>query len=348
MFESLRDYPAAFRCSGVYERNPERIVVLAQRISPTRDLYLKKRLSGSSLPVVYWTLGEECPVSLAGAFLIVVRYVDSGSIAKIERSEKELSGVAWLIDDDVAAAIGDRDLPLHYRIFMGHFWLRFSRRLARVTSEIWAASDVLKERLAPCGPTHRIDPFPEEFALPREREGEDSGQIRVFYHGQKTHRPERRWLYQIVTPIHARYPQVCFEIVGDNAVRSRYRKLERVSVRSADSWPDYLERSRTVRFDIGLAPLMPTPFNRARSWVKYLDIARFGAIGIYADGLPYDCVVRDGENGLLRAAHDPKAWIEALGTLVEDGALRRRLALGVDWPAEIATPPRLLSLRRQG
>ncbi len=344
MFESIRDYSAAFRCGGEYDRAPARIVVLAQRISPTRDLYLRRRLSDGFLPVIYWTLGEACPVPLEDAFVIVVRYVDSISIAEIERAGTKLSGVAWLLDDDIAASVGDRDLPLHYRAVMAHFWLRFARRLARVTSEIWAASDVLADRLAQSGPTHRIDPLPEPFALPREREEAGQGWVRVFYHGQKTHRTERRWLRQIVGPIHDRYPNVCFEIVGDSAVRSLYKGLERVAVRPAFAWPDYLERSRTARFDIGLAPLLATPFNRARSWVKYLDIARFGATGIYADGQPYDCVVRDGENGLLRAAQDPAAWIEALATLVEDLPLRRQLTSGVDWPASISTPPALLSL----
>lgn len=340
MLGNIRGY-SSFSCGGVYERRARKIVVLAQRISPTRDFYLKHRLSGCSLPVVYWTLGEPCPVSLDDAFVIAVRYVDRPSIEALERSSGKLSGVAWLLDDDVAAAIGDDDLPLHYRIFMAHFWIRFARRLAGVTSEIWVASDALAERLAGCGPVQRIDPLPEPFPLPCEREKRHDDQVRIFYHGQKTHRGERRWLHRIVSEIHDRYPQSTFEIVGDGAVRKLYRKLDRVQIVSVFSWPEYLVRSRQVRFDIGLAPLLATPFNRARSWVKYLDIARFGAVGIFASGRPYDLVVRDGENGLLCPPDELEAWIEALASLIERSEYRCQLVAGVGWPEEVATPPSL-------
>ena len=346
MFRNAHTY-SSFRCGGAYKREPAQIVVLGQQVSPTRDIYLRRRLAESALPVVYWTLGEECPVSLDGAFLIVVRYVDSTSMAAIEGARSKLSGVAWLVDDDIAAAVGDGTLPLHYRIVMAHFWLRFARRLARVTSEIWAASDALADRLSRSGTVLRIDPLPEPFALPRERGVSNGGERRIFYHGQKTHRTERRWLYRIVKAIHDRYPQTHFEIVGDGAVRKLYAGLERVTVLQALDWPDYVERSRTVRFDIGLAPLVATPFNRARSWVKYLDIARFGAVGIYADGPPYDLVVRNGENGLLCAADDPEAWIEALAALVVKDDLLKRLAEGVDWPSPVETPPTLRALMKE-
>ncbi|HAC59118.1 MAG TPA: hypothetical protein DCF73_12285 [Rhodobiaceae bacterium] len=348
MLESVSDYAAFFRCSGEYDRKPVRIVVLAQKVSPTRDLYLRRRLAMARLPVHYWTLGENCPVSLNDAFVIVVRYVDRTSLAQIEEERRNLSGLAWLLDDDVAAALGDSDLPLHYRAFMAHFWLRFARRLAGVTSEIWAASDVLADRLAQSGLVSRIDPLPEAFALPAERDEPDLGQpLRVFYHGQKTHRPEREWLHPVVKTIHDRYPSVHFEMIGDAAVKAKYRELDRVLVTPAFTWPDYLARSRATRFDIGLAPLLSTPFNRARSWGKYLDIARFGAVGIYAEGQPYDRVVRDGENGLLRSAQDPDAWIDALALLIEDHAFRKRLTAGVNWPAEIALPDTLGDLLRE-
>ena len=347
MFDGLQDY-SSFLCGGRYGRQPTQVVVLAQEVSPTRDIYLLRRLSKSALPVTYWMLGEPCPVSLDGAFVIVVRYVDSRSITAIERAGEKLAGVAWLLDDDVAAAIGDGSLPFHYRAFMAHFWLRFAARLARVTSEIWTASDALGTRLTASGPVYRIDPQPEYFPLPREREEEEgNGTVRIFYHGQKTHGPERRWLSGIVKVLHDRYPQAHFELVGGREVQKLYGKLERVIVRPAFTWPDYLARSRSVRFDIGLAPLLATPFNRARSWVKYLDIARFGAIGVYAAGPPYDLVVRDGENGRLCPSEKPESWILALAELIEDKDLRKQLVQGVDWPRYVSTPPafQMLSLQ---
>lgn len=325
---------------------PRHIVVLAQPISPTRDLYLRHRLAASALPVTWWTLGEACPVSLDEAFLIVVRYVDRRSMGEIERAAGRLAGLAWLIDDDIEAAIRDNTLPRHYRLGMAYFWLRYARRLMRHCAEIWVASDVLAERLAGAGRIHRIDPLPEPFALPRERPAMEQGAPRIFYHGQKTHGAEHRWLRPVIAAIHERFPRVRFEIAGGRGVRSLYRGLDRVDVHPLLPWPDYLVRSLDARFDIGLAPLLPTPFNRARSWVKYLDIARFGAAGIFAAGAPYDRVVRHGENGLLCAAEEPHSWVEAITALLEDGGLRRRLISNIGWPGNISTPDTLQSLMK--
>ena len=38
--------------------------------------------------------------------------------------------------------------------------------------------------------------------------------------------------------------------------------------------------------DIGLAPLFVSPFNNARSYTKFLDIARQGAVGLYSQYYP--------------------------------------------------------------
>lgn len=323
---------------------PRHIVVLAWEDSPTCDIYLRHRLSSCALPVAWWTLGEPCPVALDNAFLIVVRYVDHKAMRHIESAAGRLAGIAWLLDDDIGAAMRDWELPRHYRLGMAYFWLRYAKRLARQTGEIWAASNVLAARLAALGPVQRIDPLPAPFALPRERIAAGGGPFRIFYHGQKTHGADHFWLRPVVAAIHQRFPEVQFEIAGGHSVRKLYRGLDRVDVRPLLPWPDYLARSLETRFAIGLAPLMPTPFNRARSWVKYLDIARFGAVGIFADGEPYDRVVRHGENGLLCPAGEPEAWIDAISRLVEDDALRRRLAANIGWPENIATPPALEAL----
>lgn len=76
---------------------------------------------------------------------------------------------------------------------------------------------------------------------------------------------------------------------------------------------------------IGLAPLADTPFNRAKSPIKWMEYAAVGVAGIFADLPPYADVVVPEETGLL-AGHAPKLWSEALMRLIDDSALRQRLA----------------------
>lgn len=318
----------------------ESVVVLTQRDSPTCDLYLRDRLAGCPLPVHYWHLGNDAPVALDGAYVIIVRYVDSRSIAALERARDKLCAVAYLLDDDLAAVADDASLPLHYRLIIGRFWARYAQRLSDLVSELWLSSDVLASRYARATPVYRIDPKPARFPLPRERPSRPEGPVRIFYHGQKTHGADREWLDGIISEVHLLCPDAEFELIGGPMLRWKYRRKCHVTVRSALSWPAYRALGTTERFDIGLAPLVPTPFNSARSWTKYLDIARFGAVGLYAAGEPYEHVVTDGCNGRLLNS-ETSTWVEALSKLINDRDMRDGLIAGIGWPEHVATPPAL-------
>jgi tetratricopeptide (TPR) repeat protein len=84
---------------------------------------------------------------------------------------------------------------------------------------------------------------------------------------------------------------------------------------------DYLRFLGTL--DIGLAPLLPSDYNRGRSDVKFLEYAASGVAGIYADLEPYRDSVRHGETGLLYRTGDE--LIACLDRLASDAALRRRI-----------------------
>ena len=88
----------------------------------------------------------------------------------------------------------------------------------------------------------------------------------------------------------------------------------------------YARRLPRLGLGIGLAPLADTPFNRAKSPVKWMEYACCGMAGIFADLPPYRDVVEQERTGLLVAA-DPADWREALRRLVRDPALRRALAV---------------------
>jgi tetratricopeptide (TPR) repeat protein len=74
------------------------------------------------------------------------------------------------------------------------------------------------------------------------------------------------------------------------------------------------------RLDIGLAPLLPTDYNRGRSDVKFLEYAAHGVAGIYADLEPYRDTVIDGETGLFY--RNEKELLRCLDRLAGDAALR--------------------------
>jgi tetratricopeptide (TPR) repeat protein len=87
------------------------------------------------------------------------------------------------------------------------------------------------------------------------------------------------------------------------------------------SLADYLKFLGAL--DIGLAPLLPTEYNRGRSDVKFLEYASRGVPGIYADLEPYRETVVPEQTGLLYGTE--QEWVACLDRLAADASLRQRI-----------------------
>jgi processive 1,2-diacylglycerol beta-glucosyltransferase len=80
-----------------------------------------------------------------------------------------------------------------------------------------------------------------------------------------------------------------------------------------------------VHWDIGLAPLQETLFNRCKSDLKFLDYSAAGIPGIFSAGLVYSPSVTHGVTGWL-ADSSVESWCDALLTLLAAPDLRRQIA----------------------
>ena len=81
-----------------------------------------------------------------------------------------------------------------------------------------------------------------------------------------------------------------------------------------------------ARPDIGLAPLLDEPFNRAKSELHWLEYSMAGAATVatsFGPAGPYD-VIRDGVDGLLATSRAD--WERHLRRLAASPELRRELA----------------------
>jgi glycosyltransferase involved in cell wall biosynthesis len=84
-------------------------------------------------------------------------------------------------------------------------------------------------------------------------------------------------------------------------------------------------RHRSASWDIAVAPLRDTPFNRSKSDLKFLEYSALGLPGVFSDIVPYNQSVRDGETGLL-VPNGGGAWHDAILRLAQDPMLRERIA----------------------
>lgn len=116
-----------------------------------------------------------------------------------------------------------------------------------------------------------------------------------------------------------RNPEVDFHTIGHD-----FRDLIRVPNYRLSLWRQSVRQyHETIDFDIGIAPLKPSTFNRSKSGIKAMEYMALGIPAVVTDAEPYREVVIDGETGfLIRREHE---WGRRLRELVNDHEMREAM-----------------------
>ena len=307
--ELSRDFslvPGSSRQGGTVEHT----LVLAARHSPTIDYYLGDLLRAGADPrtrvafdsqLPRWSGANAPEQVLPGTRVILVRMPCSGWADVIEAAGHRVAQVVWLIDDDVIAARHDEWLPMAYRLRLLDDHLAFRRRFEHLVDRIWASTPLLASRF----PAARVEVRPPRPLPPSEQRW-----VKVFYHGTASHRREHAFLLPIFHEVQKRSAHVVLEVTGDHALYKMFRGVPRLRVLHPVAWPDYLAHLRASQYHLGLAPLLDTPFNRARSGVKALEIAWSGAQGLLSRRAPYTEYAH--LPGMHWVGDDPRAWADEI------------------------------------
>ncbi len=263
--------------------------------------------------------GAQPPALAEGDYVVIVRYPTPAWRKAIGAARDRLAGVAYFMDDD----LWDRDawagLPREYQRRLDERALRHRPWVERHCDALWVSTEALARKYAQYAP--QVIPLTPDASLLAQR----SDAVHIAYHGTASHGAEIEWLHPILAEVLARCPQAHFELFGDGRTGHAFLALPRVTLLHPLKWPNYLAYTAATRRDIGLSPLLPTPFNATRGAVKFYDFARMGAAGIYSNVVPFAGFVRDGVDGLL-LPNEPARWVEAIVALVGDAPLRRALA----------------------
>ena len=222
-------------------------------------------------------------------------------------------------------------------------------RMLRHADAVWVSTPGLAEALRATRPAVRVvaNGLDERLwgARPGER-GEVAYPVRLLFMGSATHLGDWQVVAGAMERVVALFGAgVAFDMIGVVGAVTLPSWVSRISPSRSGmaSYPGFVNWiTRQPTWDIGIAPLADSAFNRSKSAIKIFDYAALGLAVLASDVPAYrgslcdDARVdgggaghagADGGGGRL-VANTEAAWFRALCDLINDAALRRRLAEG--------------------
>jgi len=306
------------KCRGSYHRHPVcSVLVLEPGEVPTTSYYVRSRIPEGMRYRRMNSRGTPPPVLpiAEGTWVIIVRHASRKWLKVLAAQHSAIARVTYLKDDDIAAVFSATHLPWYYSVWTGCRFLWTRNLLSKVVSDVAVSTEELAGRYQ--------DARPEVWEPRYDDSSEASKEPCIyFYHANIVHYSEMKWLVPVVRRVQKAAPDAWFEIIGDGSVARLFKGIPRVRILHPMSWPDYQDYLAGIRYQVGLAPLLDTPYNRARSHTKLYQITRAGAAGIYSDVIPYSGKIIDGQTGILCGNHR-YLWIRAIVGLLRDPVRRK-------------------------
>lgn len=206
-------------------------------------------------------------------------------------------------------------------------------------TEVWVSTVELKRRLGsynehvvhmPNVLDRNLWHIGDEVSLSSEPVSDSARPLRIVYMGTATHDDD----FAMVVPALKKLKRlmgkrISIHLIGVKTSRPfRGCQIEALPFRS-ENYPTFVHWVIKQRgcFDIGIAPLVSTAFNKAKSEIKFYDYTALGCVTVASDIEGYAEVIKNGENGVLVGSKDAE-WYDVLYSLCMDSRRRTHLLLG--------------------
>ncbi|MFC0632423.1 glycosyltransferase family protein [Brevundimonas balnearis] len=135
------------------------------------------------------------------------------------------------------------------------------------------------------------------------------------------HEHDLRMVLPVIVKLLETHPDLRFELFGSIPRPDELAAFgERVSmVEPVRDYASFLQALADRRWDIGICPLAPLPFNRLKANTKWVEYTAAGAAVVASAGTVYDDCCADGAGDLATSLDD---WFARLDALVRDDDLR--------------------------
>ena len=323
---SLLPKPRALAAKGSIPKPVQKILVLCEGPNPTFSYYLEERLKALSIPFdVHFSdegLGRVVP---DGQFVIIVRYVRLRSLFWLIANRKRLTGIALLLDDDIAATCVAPDVDPLYRLHVMRLGLLPLPFLNRLLTHLWISTPALKTSIGAGTVVPPFPPLPHDDCIARVRapslhSEEGKAEYVMAFHATGAHNAEHRFLMPIVEKALGKHENLKFEVIGAGRMRRIWSNVlapfgSRGVVIDTLDWSEYVLNCATKPRDIVLVPLLPNAVNAARADTKRVDVVRMGAAAIFSASTVYERCFTTGE---IAVDCRPELWLAAIDELVGD------------------------------
>lgn len=204
--------------------------------------------------------------------------------------------------------------------------------IIRHSDAVTVSTTPLKERLTVLNNNIFVIPnaLDESLWLPAENprwSTQRSQQVRILYMGTSTHDDDLALVGDAIKRLKEKYgDRVTFTCIGGFSKNAPEMARVLSVPKWASTYPEFAKWMARLshHYDIAIAPLCDTEFNRCKSYIKYLDYGICGFAVVLSDVQPYRDVVRHGETGML-VENTTESWYEVLCTLIDDPGLRYNL-----------------------
>ncbi|HYZ21824.1 MAG TPA: glycosyltransferase, partial [Rhodopila sp.] len=332
-----RDYLARPRKAVVAKRRP-RLAIVPERYDngfPTPCAYIRllQPLSHPAIGGGFETAVHDCETILGAEADIIItqRFAPPDRKAAdrlIAHARQCGATLIYDLDDDLLNIPRSHpDAPV----------LRPQARIAKqmlLAADIaWVSTAALAETIAPV----RADALVIENRLDERiwaaeplPEPHWNGPVRILAMGTTSHAQDFALIEPALVRLKNEYGgRVSIDILGMTDAADLPPGLNRIAPtpHAARSYAGFVQwlTARRPAWDIGLAPLLDTPFNRSKSALKAMDYAAAGMAVLASDVPVYRGSLADGPAGQL-VANTPEAWHAALDWLIRNRGLRQQLA----------------------
>lgn len=207
---------------------------------------------------------------------------------------------------------------------------RMVTRLIRDADALWVSTPALAATLSDLRDDVRVvqNGLDERLWSARPRPPAPAqAPVRVLFMGTSTHDADFALIEPALSRIKKTFAEhVSIDLLGISGRSDLPEWVQRVgmTVHATQSYPGFVNWFTQNHWDIGIAPLADTPFNRGKSALKTLDYAALGMPVLASDRPAYRGSLADGPAGWL-LPDDQDAWFVALARLVRDAPLRWQL-----------------------